>query len=105
MLLNLIIGEYSMDMEIQENYLETMTDSFDKMDQDMSQGVQLGQQWVEKPTQLQRCQVAADKLLSAIENHNETLAMLTGGYIASHLSGIKQIKINTDGEPAGTEFH
>ncbi len=78
MLLNLIIGEYSMDMEIQENYLETMTDSFDKMDQDMSQGVQLGQQWVGDPTQLQRCQVVVDKLLSAIENHNETLAMLTG---------------------------
>ncbi|MBL3588742.1 MAG: hypothetical protein JMN24_02980 [gamma proteobacterium endosymbiont of Lamellibrachia anaximandri] len=105
MLLKLIIGEYSMDMEIRENYLETMTDSFDKMDREMRLGVQLGQQWVGDPTQLQRCQVAADKLLSAIENHNETLAMLTGGYIASRLSGIKQIKINTDGEPAETEFH
>ncbi|RLJ15744.1 hypothetical protein DJ030_17885 [bacterium endosymbiont of Escarpia laminata] len=105
MRLNLIIGEYSLDMEIQDGYLETMTDSFGKMDQDMSQGVQLGQQWVENPSQLQRCQVAADKLLSAIENHNETLAMLTGGYIVSHLSSIKQVKINTEGEPAETEFH
>jgi hypothetical protein len=104
MQLNLIIDNWSMNLELPEGYLETMADSFDKMDQDMDKGRRLGQHWIKEPTQKQRCQIAADKLLSALESNNETKALLMGGYILSRMKGVKQVIIDNNGEPQETEF-
>ncbi len=100
MLLNLIIGDYSMNLEIPEGYQEKMADAFDKMDN----GRRLGQTWLKQPDQQQRCQIAADKLLAAIETHNENLALLMGGYITSRMPEIRQIRIDNNGEPQETSF-
>ena len=104
MQLNLIIDDWSMNLEITDEYLQKMQDSFDKMDRDMDQGRRLGQQFVKKPDQKQRCQIAADKLLSALESNNEIMSLLMGGYIASRMPGVKQVIIDNNGEPQHTEF-
>ena len=93
-----------MDLEVTEEYLQKMADSFDKMDRDMDQGRRLGQRWLKEPNQKQRCQIAADKLLSSLESNNEGLALLMGGYIVSRLEGVKQVIIDNNGEPQQTEF-
>ncbi|MEN8167338.1 MAG: hypothetical protein ABFR65_07670 [Pseudomonadota bacterium] len=105
MQLNLNIDDWSMNLEITDDYLQAMGDSFDKMDQDMDQGRRLGQRFVKKPTQTQRCQIAADKLLSALESNNEGLALLMGGYIVSRMDGVKQVIIDNNGEPQETQFN
>jgi hypothetical protein len=105
MQLNLIIDEWSMNLEIPDDYLQKMQGSFDRMDQDMDQGKRLGQQWVKKLDQQQRCQLAADKLLSALESNNEMKALLMGGYIVSRMPQVRQVVIDNNGEPQETQFN
>ena len=105
MQLNLIIDDWSMNLEITDEYLQAMGDSFDKMDRDMNQGRRLGQRFIKEPNQTQRCQIAADKLLSALETNNEALALLMGGYIVSRMDGVKQVIIDNNGEPQETRFN
>jgi len=104
MQLNLIIDDWSMNLEITDEYLQTMQDSFDKLDRDMDQGRRLGQRFIKQPNPTQRCQIAADRLLSALESNNEGMALLMGGYIVSRMEGVKQLVIDNNGEPQETEF-
>ena len=94
-----------MNLEITEEYLQKMQDSFDKLDSDMDQGKRLGQRFVKDLDKMQRCQLAADKLLSALETNNEIMALLMGGYILSRLEGVKQVVIDNNGEPEETQFN
>jgi hypothetical protein len=105
MQLNLIIDDWSMNLEIPEGYLETMRGSFERMDKDMDKGWQMGQHWVRNPDQTQRCQLVAGKLLTALENHNESLALMMGGYIVSRMPEIKQVVIDNSGQPEETSFN
>jgi hypothetical protein len=105
MKLNLIIDDWSMDLEIPEDYLETMHDSFEKMDRDMDKGWQIGQKWIREPSAIQRCQLVAGKLLTALETDNEQLALMMGGYIVSRMNGVKQVVIDNTGEPEETSFN
>ena len=105
MQLNLIIDDWSMNLEITDEYLQTMQDSFDKMDKDMDKGKRLGQRFIKELDQIQRCQIAADKLLSALETNNEAMALMMGGYILTRLEGVKQVVIDNNGEPQETQFN
>ncbi len=105
MQLNLIIDDWSMNLEIPEGYLETMQDSFDQMDQDMDRGWQIGQRWVKDPNSTQRCQLVAGKLLTALETGNEQLALMMGGYILSRMPHVKQVVIDNTGVPEDTSFN
>ncbi|MCU7919791.1 MAG: hypothetical protein KZQ88_10495 [Candidatus Thiodiazotropha sp. (ex Dulcina madagascariensis)] len=105
MQLNLIIDDWSMDLEIPEGYLATMSDSFDSMDRDMDRGWQIGQKWVKNPDPTQRCQLVAGKLLTALETDNEALALMMGSYILSRMSGVRQVIIDNNGEPEETRFN
>jgi hypothetical protein len=104
MQLNLIIDDWSMDLEIPDGYVETMSESFEKMDRDMDKGWQIGQKWTGNPSSTQRCQLVASKLLTALETNNEQLAVMMGGYIVSRMKGIKRVVIDNNGEPEETTF-
>lgn len=99
---------YVEDQEVQivipEYVLAGGDDFFSKMDADMDQGWQMGPSWVAEPNQVQRCQIAADKLLAAIDMENETLLMLMAGYIVKKMPEVTGVRVNTDGEPTETEF-
>ena len=103
--LNLIIDDWSMDLEIPDGYLEAMQDAFDRMDKDMNQGWQLGQKWVPNPDRKQRCQLVAGNLLAALESDNENLALMLGGYILSRMPQVRQIVIDNSGQPEATDFY
>jgi len=104
MQLNLIIDDWSMDLEIPQGYPQEMVEAFDKMDRDMDRGWQLGQRWVAEPNTLQRCQLAAAKLLTALETDNEGLALMMGGYILSRMPEVRRAIIDNNGEPEETRF-
>jgi hypothetical protein len=105
MQLNLIIDDWSMNLEIPDDYTQAMKASFDKMDEDMDRGWQMGPKWVRKLDTTQRCQLVAEKLLTALETNNEAMAVMTGGYIADRLPGVKQVVIDNHGEPEETRFN
>lgn len=105
MQLNLIIDDWSMELEIPDGYLEAMRDSFERMDRDMDRGLQLGQHWLGTPDRTQRCQLVAGQLLSALETDNEDLALMMAGYIVSRMPGIRQVVIDNSGQPDTTRFN
>jgi hypothetical protein len=77
---------------------------FAKMDGDMNCGWQMSRWWVPDPDQNQRCQIVADKLLTAMQNNNEEFALLMCAYILNNKPATRRIRINTDGEIQGNEF-
>ena len=77
---------------------------FAKMDRDMNCGWQMSRWWVPDPDQNQRCQIVADKLLTAMQNNNEEFALLMCAYILNNKPATRKIRINTDGEIQGNEF-
>ncbi|MES9902515.1 MAG: hypothetical protein ABW168_07515 [Sedimenticola sp.] len=104
MKLNIIVHDHSMNLEIPDQFITSSSDAFDRLDAEMNKGVQSGQQWLTNPDRHQRCQIAAGKLLIALETDNQGLAMISAGYIVSRMPEIKRVTIDTYGEPNGTEF-
>lgn len=104
MQLNIIVGDYSMDLNIPDEFLEKSRPGIDNLDATMDRGIRFGPGWVEQPDSRQRCQFAASKLLTALETNNEGLAMLSAGYIVSRLPGVQRVNIDTSGEPWETTF-
>ena len=70
----------------------------------MDKGWQMSREWVENPTPYQRCQIAADKMLDAINRENETVMMLMAGYIKSRMPEAQAIHIDTAGDMNETEI-
>ena len=104
MLLNVTIDDKSYPIEVPEDTIEESEDFFQKMDRDMDKGWQVSRDWIENPDVQQRCQIAANKLLSAISAENEALVTLMVGYILSRMPGITAINIDTNGETLETEL-
>ncbi len=91
-------------INVPETLLSEAREFFEKMDMDMNAGWQMSRWWVPDPDETQRCQIAADKLLTAMSNHNEQLAQLMCAYILRAKPSTRRIQINTDGEIQGNEF-
>jgi len=102
--LQVYIDDAIVPVALPPNLVEEAADFFARMDSDMDKGWQMGREWVESPNTVQRCQIAADKLLGAIESGNETLKMLMAGYIVSRAPGVAAVRIDTSGEIQETEL-
>lgn len=77
---------------------------FEKMDSDMNCGWQMSRWWVPDPDLTQRCQIVADKLLTALQKNNSEAALLMCAYILHKKPSTQRIRVNTDGEIQGNEF-
>lgn len=91
-------------IDIPEDILKEGETFFQKMDRDMDKGWQMGPEFIEKPDQTNRCQIAADKMLVAIENQNKNLLDLMAGYILSRMPAVVEVRIDTHGEMLNTEI-
>lgn len=104
MILNAVIDDQIYQLNVPEQLLAEASGFFDKMDDDMSHGILMGRDWVDKPDQIQRCQTVANKLLTALENSNHNLGRLMAGYILSRMPAIESVQIDTGGEISATLF-
>lgn len=91
-------------LEVPESLVLEAAEFFDKMDRDMNCGWQMSRWWVPDPDATQRCQIVADKLLTALHNGNREFALLMCAYILRRKPATRRIRINTDGEIQGNEF-
>ncbi len=98
MKLNIIVDGRSNAFNVPDNMLVEARDFFDKMDSDMDKGWQMSRDWVDDLSAEQRCQVAADKILDAIENDNEKLLMMMAAYILYKMPGITGVHIDVTGD-------
>ncbi len=104
MILNVVIGEQPVQIDVPEFLISDAIDLFTKMDKDMEQGWQMSRIWVDKLSDVQRCQVVADKLLTAIENENEKMKLMMAGYILYKIPDVKIIYIDMEGDITATEL-
>ena len=91
-------------LDVPETLPDDAADFFAKMDSDMDCGWQMSRWWVPDPDTLQRCQIAADKLLTAMHGDRSEMALLMCAYILRNRPSTRRIRINTGGEIQGTEF-
>lgn len=104
MTLNVVIEGNAFAIHVPDEIMEEGESFFEKMDRDMDKGWMMSREWVEKPTQVQRCQIAADRIADSIHTENETLTYLMAGYILSRMKNVKEVHINTDGDMMETQF-
>ena len=104
MQLTVHIDEVSQTIEVGDEILQEGEDFFAKMDSDMDQGWQMSRTWVDNPNKIERCQIAANKMLDAISAENQTLLMLMAGYIMSRYPQVREVRIDTSGDMTETEL-
>lgn len=104
MKLNIIVDGRTSAFDVPDDLLRGATDFFDKMNADMDKGWQMSRDWVECPTAEQRCQIAGDRILTAIDTDNEKLLMLMAAYILHTLPGVKSINIDITGDMNETDL-
>jgi len=104
MKIKVTISDQSKMVDVPDEILVDARTFFEKMDSDMDNGWQMGADYVEKPNQLQRCQIAADKILDAIGTNNENLKVLMLGYILDRMPKTSELVIDTGGELMNTEI-
>lgn len=104
MILNVVADGQTFPIEVPESMLAEAQALFAKMDADMDNGWQMGRFWVDKLNPEQRCQVAADKLLTALETENKPLQMMMAAYILSKAPHIETVVVDTQGEISETHF-
>jgi len=105
MILDVFVDQQAIKIEVPENMLNDAGDFFNKMDSDMDKGWKIGPTYVENPDQIMRAQIAADKLLTAIDTENKTLAQLMAAYILIKVPGVQSVNINIEGDPLNTEIN
>jgi hypothetical protein len=104
MKLTVTVDDKTSCIEVPEDMLVEGEEFFWKMDRDMDGGWRMGPEFIEKPDQVDRCRIAADKLLVSMSTENQTLGMLMAGYILKRLRGVSGVNIDTGGEMLNTEF-
>ena len=99
-----IVGEQAYAVEVPERLLGQAREFHDKLDADMDRGWQMSREFVAHPDRLQRCQIAADRLLTGLMQGNEATAMLMASYIALRMPGVVGVDIDAGGEMRNTEL-
>ncbi len=104
MKLNIIVDGRSSAFDVPDKLLLEARDFFDRLDADMDKGWQMSRDWVEMPDAEQRCQIVANKILTAIEADNEKLLILMTAYILKTLPGVKSVNIDMTGDMNETDI-
>ncbi|NEX20524.1 hypothetical protein G3480_09410 [Thiorhodococcus mannitoliphagus] len=104
MILNAIIDDQVYQLNVPDSLVAQAGGYFDQLDKDMDAGWQMSREWVDAPDRMQRCQIVADKLLTALETENEKLGLLMAGYILARLPGVESVELDVQGEIQNNAF-
>ncbi len=105
MVLNIRFDQRDFAIEVPEDILGEAGDFFAKMDGDMNRGWQMGREYVENPSDMQRVQIAADKIVSALYTGNRQLATLMAAYILAKFPDTRQVDVDTTGNMQETRLY
>ncbi|HSO99962.1 MAG TPA: hypothetical protein VLN90_00725 [Thioalkalivibrio sp.] len=103
--LKVIIDEQIYTLNVPEEIIQEAVEVFDKLDQEMDAGWQMGRDWVADPTQEDRIKIVGDKLLSALELEDHDLGRVMAAYILNRAPGIEHLLLDTSGELRNSEVH
>lgn len=104
MMLNVYLDDQNFQIEVPQDIMDDAREFFARMDHDMDQGWQMSREFIEQPSLLNRCQIAADKLLTALHNGNRNMTLLMAGYILTRQPGVRGVNIDTSGDMLNTRL-
>ena len=104
MVLNIQINDREYPVEVPEPLLDEAEDFFSRLNRDMDRGYQMSRQWVDSPNVEQRCQIIADRILTAVHQKNRSMVGLGSAYILKHMPGVSRVRIDTAGDMTHTVF-
>ncbi len=104
MILKVTIDEKTFPLEVDSDMMQRAGDAFQKMDADMDKGWQMSRTWVDLPNDVQRCQIAADKMLTAIQQEKAATVGLMAAYIMNKIPDVHAVDIDTSGDMTLTEI-
>ncbi len=104
MILKVTIDEKTFPLELDQDMITSAHDMFAKMDSDMDRGWQMSRTWIEAPNDMQRCQIAADKMLTAIQQEKTATVGLMAAYIINKIPGVQAVDVDTSGDMTLTEL-
>jgi hypothetical protein len=105
MILKAIIDDQVYELNVPDALIQEARPFFEQLDRDMDAGCQMSREWVANPDRLQRCQIVADKLLTALETENNKLGRLMAGYILARLPGVESVELDVQGEIQNNHFN
>lgn len=105
MILTFTVNEQRQRLVVPDEVVEGAGDFFRKLDEDMDRGWRMSREFVENPDLTQRCQIVADRLLTALEGNHRERAILFAAYILARLPNVARVDIDTGGEIQHTSFH
>lgn len=105
MILKAIVDDQEYSLNVPDSLLIEGEEFFAQLDRDMDAGWQMSREWVSSPNRLERCQIVADKLLTALETENERLGLLMAGYILSRMPGVESVELDVQGEVQNNQFN
>ncbi len=105
MILHVTIDNRTYPIDIPKDVLDDGETFYQKMDRDMDKGWQMCREYVPNPNFEQRCQIAADRLLTSLHKENKHTLLLMAGYILNRLPGVTRVNIDSTGNMQETRFY
>jgi len=88
-----------LELEVDPQLLGEAEEFFQKMDADMDQGCRMGPIFVAEPDPVERAQMAAQKIMMAMEEDNQMLLQMMVGYILARHPNCQGVVLNDTGDP------
>ena len=104
MILKVYIGEQTFPVKVPRYVIDEGDEFFGMIDRDLDNGYQMSREWVQNPDIIDRCQIVADRLLTALHNENEKSSVMMAGYIMARMPGVVGVRMDTQGNMREHEF-
>ena len=98
MILKVYIDEQTFPIEVPQYVLDEGDEFYAMIDRDMDGGFQMSRTWIEQPSIVHRCQIVADRILTALHSENQKTAVMMAGYILARMPNVVGIQMDTTGD-------
>lgn len=98
MILKVFLEDQVYPVEVPDYIVNEAGDFFGMLDSDMDRGWQMSHIWVQQPDIMQRCQIVADRLLTALQNDDQKTGVMMSAYILNRLPGSDEIHLSVSGD-------
>ena len=102
--IEIVIGEDVHKVEVPKDLIDNATEVFDKFDNDLAGGWQMSRDWVPCPNTHQRCQIIADRILTAVHHKHQHFIGMACAYIIKKMPHVRRVIIDIDGDITQTQF-
>jgi len=101
---NITIDEESYTLEVSDAIMKELQGTIEEMDADFDKGARIGRYWIDVPSDEQRCQIAADKVVSAVHQQNVRMFYQMAAYILTKFPTLQMATVSSDFEVSDIHF-